>query len=233
MYELYRGYGWGAPPGHVQRGARPSGGAGRFACTEPQDRVLPAVASRGVAQPGSAPALGAGGRRFESSRPDFCSKLARPAGFEPAASSLEGWRSIQLSYGRDVRRGDSRRSESVSDVGSLPTSSACSTPLAWPFPAGAMRRVTGWWSAEGCVPFTAERYLTPADGSTAGLVGDRPTASTGCGFGPGSWSASSPELPTTPSEPTGGAVLSDRVDPATPTRSNCVSEIAVVAVAQW
>src|SRR5689334_8655928 len=26
--------------------------------------------SRGVAQPGSAPALGAGGRRFESSRPD-------------------------------------------------------------------------------------------------------------------------------------------------------------------
>ena len=28
------------------------------------------VTSRGVAQPGSAPALGAGGRRFKSSRPD-------------------------------------------------------------------------------------------------------------------------------------------------------------------
>ena len=27
--------------------------------------------NRGVAQPGSAPALGAGGRRFESSRPDY------------------------------------------------------------------------------------------------------------------------------------------------------------------
>ena len=29
--------------------------------------------SRGVAQPGSAPALGAGGRRFESGRPDHSS----------------------------------------------------------------------------------------------------------------------------------------------------------------
>ena len=31
--------------------------------------------SRGVAQPGSAPALGAGGRRFKSSRPDQSSKV--------------------------------------------------------------------------------------------------------------------------------------------------------------
>jgi hypothetical protein len=32
----------------------------------------------------------------------FCStlKLARPAGVEPATTSLEGWCSIQLSYGR-------------------------------------------------------------------------------------------------------------------------------------
>ena len=27
-------------------------------------------------------------------------KLARPAGFEPATTSLEGWGSVQLSYGR-------------------------------------------------------------------------------------------------------------------------------------
>src|SRR3954464_4689598 len=31
---------------------------------------FPSAFQRGVAQPGSAPALGAGGRRFESSRPD-------------------------------------------------------------------------------------------------------------------------------------------------------------------
>ena len=33
---------------------------------------------RGVAQPGSAPALGAGGRRFESSRPDIVLYDLRP-----------------------------------------------------------------------------------------------------------------------------------------------------------
>lgn len=27
-------------------------------------------------------------------------KLVRPAGFEPATTSLEGWGSVQLSYGR-------------------------------------------------------------------------------------------------------------------------------------
>ena len=35
--------------------------------------------SRGVAQPGSAPALGAGGRRFESYRPDQIYQIKRPA----------------------------------------------------------------------------------------------------------------------------------------------------------
>jgi hypothetical protein len=34
---------------------------------------------RGVAQSGSAPALGAGGRRFKSSRPDHTSEIPRPA----------------------------------------------------------------------------------------------------------------------------------------------------------
>src|SRR5438270_1289921 len=37
--------------------------------------------SRGVAQPGSAPALGAGGRWFKSNRPDHFSKSGVPPGF--------------------------------------------------------------------------------------------------------------------------------------------------------
>src|SRR2546427_10968612 len=40
--------------------------------------------SRGVAQPGSAPALGAGGRRFKSSRPDH----KQPSAFRPQLSAL-------------------------------------------------------------------------------------------------------------------------------------------------
>src|SRR5271165_546875 len=51
--------------------------------------------SRGVAQPGSAPALGAGGPRFKSARPDqqffvpSCRSLRRfhPSHFEPDARS--------------------------------------------------------------------------------------------------------------------------------------------------
>jgi hypothetical protein len=38
-------------------------------------RMKEAVECRGVAQPGSAPALGAGGRVFESHRPDHHSSL--------------------------------------------------------------------------------------------------------------------------------------------------------------
>jgi hypothetical protein len=38
--------------------------------------------SRGVAQPGSAPALGAGGREFESRRPDH----SRPSGLQPTCN---------------------------------------------------------------------------------------------------------------------------------------------------
>ena len=41
-------------------------GTFRYPCL----RVEQVIDGRGVAQPGSAPALGAGGRRFESYRPD-------------------------------------------------------------------------------------------------------------------------------------------------------------------
>lgn len=37
------------------------------------------LSSRGVAQPGSAPALGAGSRRFESCRPDHFLSLKFPS----------------------------------------------------------------------------------------------------------------------------------------------------------
>jgi putative transposase len=55
------------------RAARPrvhAQGAGELA--------VDSEAERGVAQPGSAPALGAGGRRFESGRPDHFSRLNWP-----------------------------------------------------------------------------------------------------------------------------------------------------------
>jgi hypothetical protein len=43
---------------------------------KPPNRQLTAALIRGVAQSGSAPGSGPGGRRFESSRPDHSSKLA-------------------------------------------------------------------------------------------------------------------------------------------------------------
>src|SRR5437899_1451321 len=61
--------------------------------------------SRGVAQPGSAPALGAGGRRFKSSRPDQKPDLS----FQPSASArLWRYRSNQFlstTMLRHLRRG--------------------------------------------------------------------------------------------------------------------------------
>jgi hypothetical protein len=63
--------------------------------------------SRGVAQPGSAPALGAGGRRFKSYRPDqnfevprLCSgfRLWAPAALTPANRlKFKSYRPDQLS----------------------------------------------------------------------------------------------------------------------------------------
>ena len=44
------------------------------------------LSSRGVAQPGSAPALGAGGRRFKSSRPDQLKTLCWIFEFSTSAS---------------------------------------------------------------------------------------------------------------------------------------------------
>src|SRR5450759_4676902 len=45
-------------------------------------------ARRGVAQPGSAPALGAGSPRFESGRPDLAFSVSGP--FRPGATGLPG-----------------------------------------------------------------------------------------------------------------------------------------------
>ena len=52
------------------------------------------LTSRGVAQPGSAPALGAGGRRFESGRPDhFFNFLCNGCATKVGASTRIGERS--------------------------------------------------------------------------------------------------------------------------------------------
>ncbi len=55
----------------------PVGCCERAMQTEPVEkwRKIERFDSRGVAQPGSAPALGAGGRWFESSRPDHFSRV--------------------------------------------------------------------------------------------------------------------------------------------------------------
>ena len=52
-----------------------------LSCSQVQGSGLKSVEQlcRGVAQPGSAPALGAGGRRFKSYRPDQFSAVARPS----------------------------------------------------------------------------------------------------------------------------------------------------------
>ena len=42
-----------------------------YLCTRKHEERLSRVMHRGVAQPGSAPGLGPGGRRFESCRPDY------------------------------------------------------------------------------------------------------------------------------------------------------------------
>src|SRR6266571_4180689 len=48
--------------------------------------------SRGVAQPGSAPALGAGGHRFKSCRPDHFSKQARAIIQFLKTGDTKGWK---------------------------------------------------------------------------------------------------------------------------------------------
>src|SRR6476659_7037721 len=65
----------------------PWSGRARTTTTIMRDGAGCASSRRGVAQPGSAPALGAGGRRFESGRPDHFLSSGVPPGFQPDASS--------------------------------------------------------------------------------------------------------------------------------------------------
>ena len=46
-------------------------------------------AFRGVAQPGSAPGLGPGGRVFESHRPDHCNIMKRAKIYKPAQTAMQ------------------------------------------------------------------------------------------------------------------------------------------------
>ena len=68
--------GAGSEEPHQPPGPGPGGASRRF-CRPSKKIWLDLLESRGVAQPGSAPALGAGSRRFESARPDQLFKLVR------------------------------------------------------------------------------------------------------------------------------------------------------------
>ena len=78
----------------------PSAGSGR-ACARPWGDM-----GRAVAQLGSAPALGAGGRRFESGRPDQCAAVVQLVEPQPSKLIVAGSSPVRRSslYARLVAR---------------------------------------------------------------------------------------------------------------------------------
>ena len=104
--------------------------------------VLQETRCRGVAQSGSAPASGVGGRRFKSSRPDHFSKRRIPPGTR--FFDLRGW------------QGDLKRSERRLDVGRAARKAAAAN-------AGEPTQVwPGWPSRSGQIlsprPFFLHRF---------------------------------------------------------------------------
>ena len=107
-----------APTDHANGGRRRVGTVGRVSCFWGQREQVRGwllrevvynrrVQSRGVAQPGSAPALGAGGRWFESSRPDHSAlradrsdrRLQESRGLKPRLSRIQSPRPLFGSVG--------------------------------------------------------------------------------------------------------------------------------------
>lgn len=112
----------------------------------------PSPVLRGVAQPGSAPALGAGGRWFESTRLDLATR--RDGGVGTGASR------VGLRSGRSAQR---RPQSGYSSGGRAPASGAGGRDLGIPWP-DFNARVAMWSPHRTDIPAIEVRFLVRASG---------------------------------------------------------------------